>query len=157
MDLFADIRELLIAERERERTRGGAVASRKVIIGGRGSGKKSLLAAIEWHGQTRAVQHFSLEVLQEGEPLGAVAEALVVYDCTSRASFDRIPPLLDALYAASPRAKAVLVANKCDLESRQVTLAEGESMARTQTPTHTPLEHYQVSAKTGKGIHQIIS
>jgi len=61
---------------------------------------------------------------------------LVVYDITSRPSFEEVVNLREQIYRVqdkdfSEKIPVVLVGNKCDLESnRQVSTAEGQDLAR---------------------------
>lgn len=62
---------------------------------------------------------------------------LIVYDITSRVSFEEVPKLREQVYRVQDRdlndkIPMVIVGNKSDLEdSRQVTTSEGQDLART--------------------------
>jgi GTPase KRas protein len=62
---------------------------------------------------------------------------LVVYDVTSRTSFEEVPNFREQIYRVkdkdfSSKIPIVLIGNKCDLEeNRQVTTAEGSELAKS--------------------------
>jgi len=62
---------------------------------------------------------------------------LIVYDITSRTSFDEVPRFRESIYRVkdkdlSEKIPLVLVGNKCDLEdNRQITTGEGMELAKS--------------------------
>ena len=72
--------------------------------------------------------------------------ALVVYDVTQKATFDKIERYVDELKDNSDKnVFVVLVGNKCDLEENRVILKEeGEKLAQK-----LKIGFFEVSAKTG--------
>ncbi|CAE7934097.1 RAB2A, partial [Symbiodinium sp. KB8] len=74
--------------------------------------------------------------------------ALLVYDITRRASFDRLAEwLVDARQNAQPNMVIMLIGNKSDLERREVSYEEGAWFAR-----QNGLFFLETSAKTGQNV-----
>jgi len=74
--------------------------------------------------------------------------ALLVYDITRRASFDRLAQwLMDARQNAQPNMVIMLIGNKCDLDRREVSFEEGAWFAR-----QNGLFFMETSAKTGQNV-----
>ena len=78
--------------------------------------------------------------------------ALVVYDVTQKATFDKIERFIDEIKDNSDKnVFLVLVGNKCDLEENRVILKEeGEKLAQK-----LKIGFFEVSAKTGVGIENL--
>ena len=78
--------------------------------------------------------------------------ALVVYDISSRDSFNNVTSWIEDCKNQSPKTIfMVLVGNKCDLEDkRKVTTEEGEQMAKNHN-----LIFFETSAKTGDNVDKI--
>ena len=78
--------------------------------------------------------------------------SILVYDISNRESFEHISSWIDDCKAQSPKTVfMVLVGNKSDLNDyRQVTLEEGQEMARTHN-----LMFFETSAKTGENVNKI--
>eukprot|EP00388_Colpodella_angusta_P030290 GDKK01019102.1.p1 GENE.GDKK01019102.1~~GDKK01019102.1.p1 ORF type:complete len:217 (-),score=30.07 GDKK01019102.1:47-667(-) len=76
---------------------------------------------------------------------------VLVYDCTVRASFERLPTWLDeiAKNVSNPDAVKVLVANKIDKDNHEVTREEGEAFAIQHS-----MMFIETSAKTAAGVQQ---
>jgi len=85
---------------------------------------------------------------------GALA-GIIVYDITSRESFEHVDGWLDDLRKVrGDEAIVALVGNKCDLDengSRQVTFAEGEALAQKWGAKI----FREASAKTGHGVEAV--
>jgi len=76
--------------------------------------------------------------------------AILVYDVTSRESFQKIEDWLTELetYSTSPDIKKILVGNKCDMEGeRMVSRDEGKNFARRHQ-----MMFIEASAKTKEGV-----
>ncbi|CAE8588845.1 unnamed protein product, partial [Polarella glacialis] len=74
--------------------------------------------------------------------------ALLVFDIGRRATFDHLAQwLLDARQNAQPNMVIILVANKSDLERREVSTEEGAWFAR-----QNGLFFLETSAKTGQNV-----
>ena len=78
--------------------------------------------------------------------------ALIVYDISSKESFNNVSTWIDDCRSQSPKTiTLILVGNKCDLdEERQVTFAEGEEFAKDNG-----MLFFEASAKTGHNIEQV--
>jgi small GTP-binding protein len=78
--------------------------------------------------------------------------AILVYDVTSRQSFQNLPLWLEAFAAvAGSETLVFVVGNKADLaEGREVPREEAEEWARDKG-----YEFYETSAKTAQGIRQL--
>ena len=78
--------------------------------------------------------------------------ALVVYDISSRESFNNVSSWIDDCRNQSPKTiYMVLVGNKEDLsERRQVTFEEGQELAESKG-----MLFFETSAKTGKNVEDI--
>ncbi|PAA67025.1 hypothetical protein BOX15_Mlig003620g1 [Macrostomum lignano] len=74
---------------------------------------------------------------------------MLVYDVTSRASFDNVGRWLENIENyASESVERVLVGNKCDLnEKRQVSAQEAERLAKSRD-----IPFFETSARTGDGV-----
>ena len=79
--------------------------------------------------------------------------AILVFDITSRDSFEAIPNWLDDLHSmCDERLIIILCGNKVDMmATREVTLEEAESLASSNKITYV-----ETSAKTGEGISILI-
>jgi small GTP-binding protein len=78
---------------------------------------------------------------------GAIA-AYIVYDCGDRRSFEHVEQwLTDVRSTADPQVVPILLANKSDLEHRQVTAEEGQKLA-----DDLKMLFFEVSAKTGDNV-----
>ena len=75
--------------------------------------------------------------------------ALIVYDISSKESFNNVSTWIDDCRSQSPKTiTLILVGNKCDLdEERQVTFEEGEEFAKDNG-----MLFFEISAKTGHNI-----
>ena len=84
----------------------------------------------------------------------AAAVALLVYDITSRDSFESIGSWLEECKVnGNPEMTLVLVGNKTDLEeSREVTYEEGEHYAKEHG-----MQFFETSAKTAEKVPDIFS
>ena len=78
--------------------------------------------------------------------------AILVYDISSRESFEHISNWIEDCLAQSPKTVfMVLVGNKSDLnESRKVSFQEGQEMAK-----NNHLMFFETSAKTGENVDKI--
>ena len=76
---------------------------------------------------------------------------VLVYDVTNRGSFDHVQDWLNEIstYCGEDDCVLLLVGNKIDLESREVSTAEGEAYARAKG-----MVFIETSAKTTVGIRQ---
>ena len=70
----------------------------------------------------------------------------LVYDISVRSSFDNVPKWISFIRSIE-NTTLVLVGNKIDLEKREVTKEEGESLAQKEG-----ISFYETSAKSGDGI-----
>ena len=75
--------------------------------------------------------------------------ALVVYDITDRASFQKVVSWINELKAQADKNIVIVVAgNKCDMErERQINKAEAQEFCRK-----LQIRHFDTSAKTGAGV-----
>ncbi|MCY3414850.1 MAG: GTP-binding protein [Candidatus Heimdallarchaeota archaeon] len=81
----------------------------------------------------------------------AASGAVIVYDITSRKSFDLVGKWVDELRREAGEIKTMLVANKLDLQKqRVVSTEEGEDYAKK-----IGAEYFEVSAATGWGVDGI--
>lgn len=79
--------------------------------------------------------------------------ALIVFDETSRQSFDNLESWIDAFNDVSQNATIFIVANKCDMvNERQVNFSDAEEYARRKN-----YRAFETSAKTGYGVHELFS
>lgn len=76
---------------------------------------------------------------------------VLVYDCSIRTTFERLPMWLDevAKNVSNPDAVKVLVANKIDKDHHEVTREEGEAFAIQHS-----MMFIETSAKTAVGVQQ---
>lgn len=78
---------------------------------------------------------------------------LLVFDVTSRASFDELSGIHEQILDVKQRRRVpmVLVANKCDItgREREVAKLDGEALARTWD-----IEYFEVSAKTPQNVDE---
>ena len=78
---------------------------------------------------------------------------MLVYDCSDRNSFTNLKFWNDKINDnLGPEIACVLIANKIDLDNRQITKEEGETFAKNET-----MQYYEVSAKSGEGIMDMFS
>jgi small GTP-binding protein len=76
--------------------------------------------------------------------------AILVFDVTSRDSFDNIPAWIDLMRNTADCA-FVIVGNKVDLaEQRQVQFDDGDELAKRYS-----VAYYETSARTGHGIEDL--
>lgn len=77
---------------------------------------------------------------------------LLVFDMTRRETFTHIQSWLDDVYThGNENIKSIMVANKCDQESkRQVSRQEGIEFAQRHN-----LLYIEASAKSGKNIEEV--
>ena len=75
--------------------------------------------------------------------------ALVVYDITDRASFQKVVSWINELKAQADKNIVIVVAgNKCDMErERQINKADAQEFCRK-----LQIRHFDTSAKTGNGV-----
>lgn len=80
--------------------------------------------------------------------------ALIVYDITDRASFDRVAIWVRELQSIAGASMAIVIAgNKCDLETaRQVSVEEASRYANS-----VGAAHFLTSAKTSRGVSAVFS
>ena len=71
----------------------------------------------------------------------------LIYDVSSKSSFDNIPNWINFIKDKEKNATLVLCGNKIDISERQVKKEEGEALAQKEK-----IAFFEVSAKTGKGI-----
>ena len=71
----------------------------------------------------------------------------LIYDVTSKSSFDNIQTWIDFIKDKEKNTTLVLCGNKIDLENREVTTEEGEALAQKEK-----IAFFEVSAKTGEKI-----
>jgi small GTP-binding protein len=76
--------------------------------------------------------------------------ALVVYDVTSRESFDHIPMWFNEVRKNVSNIPLTLIGNKLDLPNRIVTSQEGRAMAR-----RCAAPYRETSAKTGEKVDEV--
>ena len=78
--------------------------------------------------------------------------ALIVYDITSRLSFENLATWVEDCKNASPKTVVmVLVGNKCDLEhKREISEEEGRDFAEKNG-----MLFFETSAKTGQNVEQV--
>mmetsp|Transcript_34732 Transcript_34732/g.81087 ORF Transcript_34732/g.81087 Transcript_34732/m.81087 type:complete len:204 (+) Transcript_34732:78-689(+) len=107
-------------------------------------GKKLKLALWDTAGQER------FRTLTSSYYRGAQG-IILVYDCTQRSSFDHVKFWQDEVrkYSTNQDAILMLVSNKVDLPSPQVTREEGEEFAFANS-----MMFIETSAKTRQGIKQ---
>lgn len=78
--------------------------------------------------------------------------AIIVYDITSRESFEKISLWLDRVYKYCPNARICLVGNKIDLNTRrQVSNAEGASFSKK-----LGCRFFETSAKTNEAVKEMV-
>lgn len=79
--------------------------------------------------------------------------AMVVYDITSRQSFNAIQTWVEDCKSNSPKTiTMVLVGNKKDLDNnRQISYEEGETLAKKNG-----MLFYETSAKTGENVEEVM-
>ena len=78
--------------------------------------------------------------------------AFLVFDVTNGESFINLPQWFTELKQEMPeKSTIVLLANKCDLKTSQVTESEIERFAE-----QNGLKYFKTSAKTGEGIHDAL-
>ena len=75
----------------------------------------------------------------------------LIYDVTSKSSFDNIPIWIDFIKDKEKNITLVLCGNKIDLENREVTKEVGEALAKKEG-----IPFFEVSAKTGDEIKNMI-
>ena len=73
--------------------------------------------------------------------------AFLIYDVSSKSSFDNIPNWINFIKYNEKNATLVLCGNKIDISERQVKKEEGEALAQKEK-----IAFFEVSAKTGEGI-----
>ena len=73
----------------------------------------------------------------------------VVFDVTSKISFDKINYWLDEIKNVSVNIPIVLFGNKCDLENRQVSKEEAENYAKEKN-----ILYFETSAKNNIGVKE---
>ena len=73
--------------------------------------------------------------------------AFVVYDISSKNSFDNIPNWINFIKSIENNTTIILCGNKIDLQNREVKKEEGEEFALNEG-----IQFYEVSAKTGENI-----
>ncbi|WIA35795.1 hypothetical protein OEZ86_004184 [Tetradesmus obliquus] len=80
--------------------------------------------------------------------------ALLVYDATSRASFEALGGWLQEAqqYGAPPNVVVFVAATKVDLPGRKVPEAEGRAWALAHN-----MPYYEVSAASGRGVRALFS
>ena len=71
----------------------------------------------------------------------------LIYDVSSKSSFDNIPNWINFIKDKEKNATLVLCGNKIDISERQVKKEEGEALAQKEK-----IAFFEVSAKTGEGI-----
>lgn len=78
--------------------------------------------------------------------------AVIVYDITDKASFDRVVSWVKELTLQADKDICIVIAgNKCDRESeRQISKNEALNYARSAGVTH-----FDTSAKNGKGVEEV--
>jgi small GTP-binding protein len=75
--------------------------------------------------------------------------ALVVFEVTSRRSFENVPEWIETLKGVSPDCLVAIVGNKCDIQDqRVVTPEDGEALARSSNVKF----YTETSALSGEGI-----
>ncbi|MHA1925170.1 MAG: GTP-binding protein [Candidatus Thorarchaeota archaeon] len=82
---------------------------------------------------------------------GAVI-GLIVYDVTRPPSFMTVHDWFMKFVAVCPRASVALLANKVDLKDRKVPIEAGKMFAEW-----LEVKHFEVSAKTGENVEEIIN
>jgi Ras-related protein Rab-1A len=77
----------------------------------------------------------------------------VVFDVTDRLSFDKVGGWIEEIDRNSAdKLLRVLLANKVDSESRRVSEIEGRTLSQRYG-----MQYYEVSAKTGQGVHEVFT
>lgn len=78
---------------------------------------------------------------------------IVVYDVTSRTTFDNIPKYIDDIKLHGlPNVKFIIVGNKCDSDMREVSTDEGQALANKYN-----VPFFECSAKTGYNIDNLFN
>jgi Ras-related protein Rab-5C len=77
---------------------------------------------------------------------------LIVYDVTRPPTFMAVHEWFMKFVAVCPKAKVALVANKVDLETRQVPMEAGKMIAEW-----LKVRYFEVSAKTGENIEEVFT
>jgi len=79
--------------------------------------------------------------------------AIVVYDITSRKSFNGVRKWIHEVRELAPKeTKIMLIGNKSDSDYRAVTIEEAKKLAYKEN-----IPFYEVSAKTGKNVKEAFS
>ncbi len=84
--------------------------------------------------------------------LGQQAFSLLVYDVTDRSSFEKLEDLVENFNHNCKHENRILyiVGNKCESNSRQVTIEEGKKFAETYC-----YKYFEISAKDGTNVETI--
>lgn len=80
------------------------------------------------------------------------AAALIVFSVADRGSLRACEVWIKELKAAYLESIIVIVANKSDSNTRQITESEGKAFAKERNAAY-----YEVSAKTGKGVSEMFT
>lgn len=81
---------------------------------------------------------------------------LVVFDVTSRESFDNLDGWMEEVQKNCTKIPIILVGNKIDLKSRKVTKEEGKKYAAKQSrKMGYKIPYLETSAKTGETIKKV--
>mmetsp|Transcript_19086 Transcript_19086/g.34714 ORF Transcript_19086/g.34714 Transcript_19086/m.34714 type:complete len:200 (+) Transcript_19086:4430-5029(+) len=76
--------------------------------------------------------------------------AIVIFSVQDRSSLRACDSWIKELKSAALNSLIVIVGNKVDSHSRQISEAEGKSFAKERS-----VEYFEVSAKTGKGVTEM--
>ena len=82
--------------------------------------------------------------------------AFLLYDITSRPSYDEVPHWIDAVRSVAPHCLIVVCANKVDIlryDRRQVRVDEKIVRSRTYRHGETTYEHMSTSVKTNTNYY----
>jgi Ras-related protein Rab-2A len=83
---------------------------------------------------------------------------LLVYDVTSRESFDNLEGWLDEIQKNCTEIPIILVGNKIDLKNRKVTKEEGKKYAAKMSKRlNYKIPYLETSAKTGETIKKVFT
>jgi Ras-related protein Rab-2A len=77
------------------------------------------------------------------------AGALIVFDVTRRETLNSIPAWIKCLSQCDPGITILIIANKCDIEDREISFDEGEAYARGLNSTY-----FETSAANGAGVEE---
>lgn len=78
---------------------------------------------------------------------------MLVYDCCDRSTFNSVENWLKQISLHAPaKSEVVLVANKIDMDNREVTTEEGKEIAEVHG-----IKYFETSAKTAKNVDEVFN